>query len=484
MSFMDTATTVIDDTHSSLPLFIKIQTVVVSNQYDVDTPGMDFGQISLGTRLIRTLKFRNNTTTFVTLTAEGLNSVGPFAILNAVRNVPPEEWISVVVECNPLISGLFNESIEFVGVNGGHHMRIPLRVQGVNPTIELTGLEDSNKVGKLLDFGNVVADDKAVKSFTIVNTSAFPVALDIQRAVANGLAPRKRSEVVQRNMSGSPIFTYTPESYVIPEGGQVDVVLSFQPDRYRILPYREDINISIGQGTTSLPIKVHICGRARSRQLFVTTATPTDEAFYSQDFGISPPDDPLSLHMKADVRTLAKESCEDLGAFLLPDKPIILEYPDPYRQNMTTAETEAVEKDTTDAVTILGVAAKTPAPVGSSQGNLIQFRRVIVSAAKINDERGAATNANGITYELVLSQEAKDSGLFSMGSNFKGTVGVGADVTLPIGCTLPRPKGLGGLQVGSWQLFKADVMLKGGWKVEGESDEYKVPILLKGFVRL
>lgn len=472
------------DGHSSLPMFIKVQSVVVSNQYDIDTPSFDFGQISLGTRLIRTLKFRNNMTGTVKLTAQGLNAVGPFAILNAVREVPAAEWISVVIECNPLTAGLFNECIEFAGVNGGHHMRVPLRVQGVNPTVELHGLRDNSKVGKYLDFGNVVADDKATKSFTIVNTSAFPVAIYIQRTVANGLAPRKQAETVERNMSGLPVFTFTPEHVVIPEGAKVDVTLCFHPDRYRVLPYREDLDITVGQGTNDLPIKVHVTGRARSRQVFVTTAAPKDEAFYSQDFGISFPEDPLSVHRNSEVRLLAKQSYQEIGALVLPDKPIVLEYPDPYRSDITDEQRAAVEVESAEAASLFGAGGKgAVAPTSSSrESSITQLRRVIVSAAVINDVRGGG--ALVATYEFVLSQEARDSGLFTVGVNAKGNCVIGTDIPVAIGCTLPRPKGLGGLQVGSWQMFKADMVLKGGWKPEGEPEEYTVPVLLKGFVRL
>ena len=217
----------------------------------------------------------------------------------------------------------------------------------------------------------------------------------------------------------------------------------------------------------------------------MTTANPRDEAFYHQDFGISLPEDPLSCHMKAEVRELARKTSEEIGSLLLPDKPVVLEFPDPYRLDISEADLSSIEKDTEDAATILGGGKAGSSKDGSSKdGNLVQIRRVIISAAKIQDSRGASSNSSGMSYELILSEEAKDSGLFAVGSNSKGNVAAGSDVIISIGCTLPRPQGLGGLTVGSWQMFKANVMMKGGWKNDDVPDEFSVPILLKGFVRL
>jgi hypothetical protein len=461
---------------STKPLYLNIQSVVVPPQYILDVTSLDFGQISIGTRLVRTVKLRNLTDELARITATGLNAVGPFTILNAIREVPRGEWIQVVIECFPRVPGLITEAIEFKQNEGGHVIRLPLRVQGVNPTVELSGLEENPIVGKLLDLGNVVIADSATKKFTITNTSAFPVPISIQRSTGKGLPPRREFEATERNLSGFPLFMLRPEAAVIPSGSKVDIEVIYQPDKYRSLPNREDIDINIGDGDNDLAIKVHLCGRALGRQAFVAPATPRDEPFVLQDLGMVPAEDGLLVQAKAVLREQARRVAEELGVGVLPDRPIILEFPDLYRDDLTAAELASVEAMQKEAAALLGPAA------ANTGTNIIQVKKVLVSAARINDARGAAASA--MSFEVQLTQETRDSGMFSLSANAKGSIVVGTDTSVAIGCVLPRPKGLGGLQVGSWQLYRAEVVLRGGWRPEGDSETCTVPILLRAFVRL
>jgi hypothetical protein len=461
---------------STKPLYVNIQSVVVPPQYILDVTSLDFGQISIGTRLVRTVKLRNLTDEVAKITATGLNAVGPFTILNAVREVPRGEWIQVVIECLPKIPGLVTEAIEFKQNEGGHVIRLPLRVQGVNPTVELSGLEENPIVGKLLDFGNVVIADAATKKFTITNTSAFPVPISIQRSTGKGLPPRREFEATERNLAGLPLFMLRPEAAVIPSGSKVDIEVIYQPDKFRSLPNREDIDINIGDGDNDLAIKVHLCGRALGRQAFVAPAAPRDEPFVVQDLGMVPAEDALLAQAKAALREQSKRVAEDLGVGVLPDRPIILEFPDLYRDDLTAAEQASMEAMQKEAAALLGPAA------ANTGTNIIQVKKILVSAARINDARGTAASA--MSFEVQLTQEARESGMFSLSANAKGNITVGTDISVAIGCVLPRPKGLGGLQVGSWQLYRAEAVLRGGWRPEGEPEACTVSILLRAFVRL
>ena len=60
----------------------------------------------------------------------------------------------------------------------------------------------------------------------------------------------------------------------------------------------------------------------------------------------------------------------------------------------------------------------------------------------------------------------------------------GQQFAIDITCTLPAPKGVGGLSVGSWQSYPCEVVLKGGWVPAGDAEETRVPILLKAYVSL
>ena len=102
-----------------------------------------------------------------------------------------------------------------------------------------------------------------------------------------------------------------------------------------------------------------------------------------------------------------------------------------------------------------------------------------MNAAKFYDNRQSPPG----TYEVVLGAAAVKSGLFTVAPD-KGSLAGGAATNVEIVCTLPKPKGLGGLAVGSWQAFSATVTLKGGWFPQGEKDENQVAVELMVFVSL
>ena len=115
-----------------------------------------------------------------------------------------------------------------------------------------------------------------------------------------------------------------------------------------------------------------------------------------------------------------------------------------------------------------------------AEGSRSQVRRILVSCATIGDGRAGAGNAS---FEIVPSPEFTASGLFTLSVD-KGAVNAGSNVPVDITCSLPKPRGVGGLSVGSWKEFKAEVAVKGGWAPEGSLDEERIPILLKCFVSL
>lgn len=115
-------------------------------------------------------------------------------------------------------------------------------------------------------------------------------------------------------------------------------------------------------------------------------------------------------------------------------------------------------------------------PAGSRQ----QTKRITICAAKAYDGR---PGLSGGVFEAVLSQQAKDSGLWSL-SLEKGPVTADTPVHVDITLTLPPPRSLGGVVVGSWKSFSLEVMAKGGWSMPGEGDESRTQITLEAYVGL
>ena len=266
-----------DDNDILLPLFINMETMVTLPQIDCNVKIINFGQIAIGQRILKTILISNLSDNSINLSSNGLNSCGPFSILNPVKILNNNEYKKIVIECFPLYSGLYNEIIEFYNSNnlGGHRLRINLSVEGVLPCVTLLGLlspsvhlwgksnsndnnnsddnnnnnhnhnhnynnsnnnnksdnnanysssnnsngHNNNNENGYLDFGNVLVDDVSIQYFTVLNNSTFPINVNIIRTVCAGLSPYEQlNEVTDRTISGLPLFSYRPESMRLKPG--------------------------------------------------------------------------------------------------------------------------------------------------------------------------------------------------------------------------------------------------------------------------
>ena len=342
---------------------------------------------------------------------------------------------------------------------GGQRLRITLRSQGLKPSIVLKGLSAPPAAwgprSGILDFGNTLALDRNVMKFTIENSSSFAVDVRVVRSICVGLSPARQAELIDRTAGGLPIFLYRPERVTIDQGSSQVIEVIFQPDRGRFAPFREDLDVIVGQSDEML--KVGLCGRGWSRQMFITPANPLDEPFAQVNLpggsGVSPVEDLLSTHMALNVRTAAKKAMSSIRVALPPSPPMQLEFPDPFAPGADPSS--YVEAGATGG----GKAPAKGAPATGGGGSRQQQRRFNVCCAKALDGRPGSGNG---TFEVQLSAAAKESGLWQLSTD-KGAVTAGAEVSVDVTCTLPKPKNIGGLAVGSWQNYYADVVIKGGW---------------------
>ena len=70
-----------------------------------------------------------------------LNALGPFSVLNFVRELRPGAIVPLLFNCEPTTPALSIEQLVLASPDMvGHQLRFTLKVQGVNPTVEITGL--------------------------------------------------------------------------------------------------------------------------------------------------------------------------------------------------------------------------------------------------------------------------------------------------------------------------------------------------------
>lgn len=485
-----------------MPMFINVSTCVMPPQIDADTKMLDFGQISVGTRQLKTFKIFNKTFDTIKLQSVGLNAIGPFVLIRPLKFIASGESTVVVVECLPLLAGLVVEVLEFFvpvtedGSGGGHRIRVTMKVQGLKPAVQLVGLSPpppswSSRTG-VVDFGHVLVQDLIVKKFSIVNKSTFAVDARIVRVAAKGLPPSQQRELIERSATGLPLFSIRPERVQIPQGASQEIEVTFRPDRGRFSPFREDVDVMIGE--TDEILRVGIFGRAWGRQLFVTAGDPRDEAFVQKRNinGGSSVEDTVVTTYYGPSSVAVKEAALKARLVKFPEAPeLLLEFPDPFNANADPALFVEGSSNVVDAAPAKG-AKGAPAATGVASvppGFRRQTKQLQLSSIRVTDGRVGAAGTG--TFEIVLSAAAKESGIWSLSSE-KGAITASttatpsntSDVVVDVLCTQPKPRSLGGIFVGSWKSFPAEVVLKGGWCVSGESDEVRVPIILKAFVSL
>jgi len=456
---------------STMPLFFEVESAVVLPELVCDNKALDFGQMAIGTRELKSVRVRNTSGKKIQLNSIGVSAVGPFTVLPFIRELMPGATQNLVIECHPQRPGLFTEVVNLFPKSGlGHQMHISLKTQGVDPVVRLEGLlaapNSWSPQGGILFCGEVVPGDVSTSSFSIINQSDFAVKVIITRTICQDMPPFRQAELVQRTASGLPIFSFSPEVATVESGAKLEVKAAFRPDRGRQRPFREDVNIDVGQANGI--IKVCLVGRSVSRQLFVAPANALDEQFAFVSAAENVNVENLLLEQTAEeVKKLTNGTSKALRVEDKEKASIILEFPDPFSANADAATYEVIEPG--------GGGKGAPA---SDRPARKQIKGLRCAAAEVADARAGAGAGS---YEVQMGKEAVESGLFTL-TNDKGNLVPGGDMKVDIACTLPQPKGIGGLQVGSWKTFPCAVVLKGGWKPDGDSDENLVPFFLRAFV--
>ena len=66
---------------------------------EADPKEIDFGQLSLGSRVLKTFKIVNKSHDTVYLGCSGINAVGPFQVIKPPKSLAPGEVKNIMVEC-------------------------------------------------------------------------------------------------------------------------------------------------------------------------------------------------------------------------------------------------------------------------------------------------------------------------------------------------------------------------------------------------
>ena len=129
------------------------------------------------------------------LTAAPLDPAGAFALVNALRPVPPLGGSTrLLISFCPEHTGRTRDLLCVLSAKS--RLRLELTGEGVAPRVEL------RPAGAALDLGDVLAGDAREAHFTVANTSPFPVTFGTR--FVGAAAGRARAKVaVSRSSSSS-----------------------------------------------------------------------------------------------------------------------------------------------------------------------------------------------------------------------------------------------------------------------------------------
>lgn len=300
-----------------------------------------------------------------------------------------------------------------------------------------------------IDMGQVLAGDSSTKSFTLRNSSVFPVRYEI---IQKGKMPE--------NYNSLASFLCTPEEATILPGDTQEVTVRAQPDRS--LPYAHRCELVVRVPTTNeskaLSYGIHLQARTWARQLYVRPKDPADEPREgSKDLIV----DPFAVPAELCVPFPADEG--KTHAEPASRRVIRLTFP---KKGLTGDEASAGEGDG-----------------GASAASLTE-KFLVVGACGINEE-GRTGGGGGFTFR-PLDNSGDAAKYFSI-TPASGSAKPGEDIEVT--CKFTPPDGPGDdedskvcVVVGQWVEMTFECVLKGGYAPPGTPDEEIVDVQLRGFV--
>ena len=292
-----------------------------------------------------------------------------------------------------------------------------------------------------------------------------------------------------------------------------EIEVIFRPDHYRVFPYREDFQVIVGE--TDEILHVGVIGRTFLRQYNLLPTAVLDELMYYHNYNNNlnntslmnecnqileknflratlfnlAIEEKLQFYYQENIRKLVKESKEQfqLAEVKLSFPYLIVKFPNPYDVNVLPDSFVIVDNPQ-------GLAAGAGGGKGGGKGGAVpaavpgvtyrkQVKKLKIVSAKSGNNVKEVANLPG-AYEVILSQAAKDCGIFSVQLGEKGAVTPAKDEFIEIACTQPKPRALGGVPVGSWKTFDAVVSIKGGYFPSDEPEENKIPLKIMAFVSI
>ena len=246
--------------------------------------------------------------------------------------------------------------------------------------------------------------------------------------------------------------------FLLGESQQVEV--TFRPDRFRYLPYREELQIRKTLTSYESILRINLVGRSIGNQLYVMPSKPSHELFAyhlndnnhnnnvnndnsndnnnninnkNDNFigqGMLLFDDVIAFSTNEEIKKFHSESLK-YSQTILPKYPSIkLEYPNPFSDDADPSLFTEIDRkilrqnsikmssgdNSNKAIQNLNLKNE------KNELSRQQSQRVLISSISTLDNRGASS-APG-SFEIILSSAAKESGLWTVNSVIVSSTGI------------------------------------------------------------
>nr|XP_041576284.1 cilia- and flagella-associated protein 74 isoform X1 [Taeniopygia guttata] len=238
----------------------------------------DFGDVSVGHRMMKRITIENISPGKLELGFSVLNPNGPFLLVRAVGTLEPGENKPLIISFCPSEDKWFLETLDIQVAKTNLSLR--LSGLGVVPSTECS-------VGEVLDMGYVMTGDTVTATVQIKNTSSLTLPFFIQLESLSPTWDRDRQKIpsfltssLQRteivgtqNYNGFSVFSVSPTEGKIEAGMSQEFVVTFSPD-HESLYYSDRLKVLLFGKQTAHEIQLK--GAARDHLMFVQGGLPLD----------------------------------------------------------------------------------------------------------------------------------------------------------------------------------------------------------------
>ncbi|KAL2296459.1 hypothetical protein Nmel_015777, partial [Mimus melanotis] len=238
----------------------------------------NFGDVSVGHRIMKRITIENISPGKVELGFSVLNPNGPFLLVRAVGTLEPGENKPLIISFCPSEDKWFLETLDIQVAKT--NLSLCLSGHGVVPSTECS-------VGEVLDMGYVMAGGTGTATVKIKNASNLTLPFSIQMESLSLTRDRdwqkipsfltsslQRTEIVgTQNYNGFSVFRVSPTEGKIEAGKSQDFVVTFSPD-HESLYYSDRLKVLLFGKQTAHEIQLK--GAARNHPMFVEGGVPLD----------------------------------------------------------------------------------------------------------------------------------------------------------------------------------------------------------------